>query len=83
MSTILSPLVSRLRQYTHAQLEVIASDAGVAKTLPRKLACGDRPNPTVQTIEPLIRYFDEIDRGFRQLPFDAVPPDVSQAEQEA
>lgn len=30
---------------------------------------GDRPNPTVQTIEPLIRYFEQIDSGARELPF--------------
>lgn len=69
MSTILTPLVTRLRQFNQAQLEVIAEHAGVAKTLPRKLACGDRPNPTVQTIEPLLAYFDDIDAGRKSLPF--------------
>lgn len=70
MSTILTPLVTRLRQFNQAQLEVIAEQAGVAKTLPRKLACGDRPNPTVQTIEPLLAYFEDIDSGKRRLPFE-------------
>jgi hypothetical protein len=69
MSAILSPLLSRLRQFSQAQLEVIAAEAGVAKTLPRKLACGERDNPTVQTIEPLIEYFNSVDRGERVLPF--------------
>ena len=70
MSTILTPLVCRLRQFSQAQLEAIAEQAGVAKTLPRKLACGDRPNPTVQTIEPLLAYFQDIDSGKRRLPFE-------------
>lgn len=87
MSTILAPLIDRLKQFNQAQLEVIAEQAGVAKTLPRKLACGDRTNPTVQTIEPLIAYFDEIDCGKRALPFDpakpATPADQPQAAQEA
>lgn len=76
MSTILTPLVARLRQFNQAQLEVIAQEAGVAKTLPRKLACGDRPNPTVQTIEPLIEYFSRVDRGEKVLPFQPVKPNT-------
>lgn len=80
MSTILSPLIDRLKQFNQVQLEAIALDAGVAKTLPRKLACGDRTNPTVQTIEPLIAYFEQIDRGDRVLPFTPAKP---QAVQEA
>ena len=79
MSTILSPLLSRLRQFSQAQLEVIAAEAGVAKTLPRKLACGERDNPTVQTIEPLIEYFDSIDRGARALPFAPARPAPAEA----
>lgn len=70
MSTILTPLVTRLRQFNQAQLEVIAEHAGVAKTLPRKLACGDRLNPTVQTIEPLLAFFEDIDAGRKALPFE-------------
>jgi hypothetical protein len=46
----------------------IAREVGVAKTLPRKIAYGDRRNPGVQTIEPLLVYFRQIDRGERQLP---------------
>ena len=32
-------------------------ECGVAKTLPRKLAYGDRENPGVQTVQPLLDYF--------------------------
>lgn len=74
MSEILTPLVERLRRYSHAELELIAADAGIAKTLPRKLVCGDRTNPTVGTIEPLIKYLDEVDSGERALPFTPTKP---------
>lgn len=74
MSTILTPLVARLRQFNQAQLEAIAEQSGVAKTLPRKLACGDRTNPTVQTIEPLIAFFEDVDSGKRSLPFAPAKP---------
>jgi hypothetical protein len=46
----------------------IAAEAGVAKSLPRKLAYGDRPNPGVQTVQPLLDYFGEVERGVRALP---------------
>lgn len=63
MSSILSHIVARLRSVPSAHWESIAAAAGVAKTLPRKLATGDRENPKVQTIQPLIDYFSRVDRG--------------------
>lgn len=68
MSTILQPLVARLRAIPSTRWEAVAEAAGVAKTLPRKLATGDRPNPGVQTIEPLLDYFRRVDDGTAQLP---------------
>lgn len=69
MSTsILAPLVERLRSLGSANWEPVAAAAGVAKSLPRKLATGDRCNPTVQTIQPLIDYFAAVDRGEKALP---------------
>jgi len=68
MSTILSPIVERLRKAGSANWEAIAEAAGVAKSLPRKLATGDRSNPTVQTIQPLVDYFEAVDRGEKALP---------------
>lgn len=35
----------------------------MAKSLPRKIAYGDRPNPGVQTIQPLLDYFRALDRA--------------------
>lgn len=68
MSTILTPIVERLRAAGPALWEPIAERAGVAKSLPRKLVYGDRANPTVGTIQPLIDFFDAVDRGEQQLP---------------
>lgn len=81
MSTILQPLVDRLRAIPSARWEDVARAAGVAKSLPRKLATGDRPNPGVLTIQPLADYFARVDRGEAQLPpgCDRKPADQQQA----
>lgn len=68
MSTILSPLITRLREVGPSKWEAIASAAGVAKTLPRKLVYGDRENPGVLTVQPLFDYFEAVDRGEMVLP---------------
>lgn len=68
MSTILDPLVERLRSVPSSSWEAIAEAAGCAKTLPRKLATRDRTNPGVQTIQPLVDFFAKVDRGEAQMP---------------
>lgn len=68
MSSILSPLITRLRVIPASHWEAIAKEAGCAKSLPRKLVSGERTNPTVQTIQPLIDYLDDVDAGRRKLP---------------
>lgn len=72
MSSILQPLVDRLRSIPSKQWEDVARAAGCAKTLPRKLATGDRVNPGVQTIQPLIDLFARIDKG--EVSLDAMKP---------
>lgn len=37
--------------------EHIATTLGVAKSLPRKIVYGDRMNPGVEKIQPLLTYF--------------------------
>lgn len=69
MNSILTPLIERLKRAGSTNWESIASEAGVAKTLPRKIATGDRKNPGVQTIQPLLDYFAAVDRGERTLPY--------------
>ena len=57
MSQLLDTLVARLREHTLAELEAIAHATGVSPHLPRKLRSGERSNPTLKSIEPLLTYF--------------------------
>lgn len=68
MSTILNDIVRRLRSVPSAHWELIAQAAGCAKSLPRKLATGDRQNPGVLTIQPLVDYFARVDAGKETFP---------------
>lgn len=63
MSTILQPLIERLRAEGPSNWERIAKESGVAASLPRKLVYGDRDNPTVKTIQPLFDYFSKRPTG--------------------
>lgn len=68
MSQILNTLVARLERFTLAELEAIAHAAGVPPDLPRKLRSGERKNPTLRSIEPLIDFFNKVDQGLVVLP---------------
>lgn len=68
MEPVLDELKRRLRAAGPGCWEPIAAASGVAKTLPRKLVYGDRLNPGVQTIQPLLDYFAAVDRGEQRLP---------------
>lgn len=62
-------LKRKLREAGSARWEAIARDAGVSKTLPRKLVYdAKRENPGVAKIQPLLNYFGQIERGERELP---------------
>lgn len=62
-------LKRRLREAGPARWEAIAAEAGVGKTLPRKLVYdAKRDNPTVDTIQPLLDFFGAVDRGELELP---------------
>lgn len=58
--TIVAFLKRRLLEVGAGQWEQIASECGVAKSLPRKIAYGDRVNPGVETIQPLVTYFQNL-----------------------
>jgi hypothetical protein len=73
MEPIIDFLKRRLREAGPARWEAIAGAAGIAKTLPRKIAYDDRDNPGVQTIQPLIDYFQAVDRGECALPELSTP----------
>jgi hypothetical protein len=68
MEPIIDYLKRSLMAAGHARWEAIADRAGVAKTLPRKIAYGDRENPGVQTIQPLVTFFQAVERGEAELP---------------
>ncbi len=57
MEPIIDYLKRKLKEVGPAAWEPIAVEAGVAKSLPRKIVYGDRDNPGVATIQPLVSYF--------------------------
>jgi hypothetical protein len=68
MESILDYLQRKLKDAGASRWEAIAREANVAKSLPRKLAYSDRENPGVQTVQPLLDYFQAVERGERELP---------------
>lgn len=66
-------LKRHLREAGSSRWEAIAAEAGCAKTLPRKIAFNDRDNPGVQTIQPLLDFFDAVERGEKRLPDPLLP----------
>jgi hypothetical protein len=68
MEPIIDYLKRKLKEAGSARWEVIAQAAGVAKSLPRKLAYADRENPGVNTVQPLLDYFLAVERGEKVLP---------------
>jgi hypothetical protein len=71
METIIDYLKRKLLEVGAAHWEAIAIESGVAKTLPRKIAYADRENPGVQTVQPLLDYFNAVDRGEKSVPAKA------------
>ena len=65
MEPILDYLKRKLIEAGSQQWEAIAAECGIAKTLPRKIAYGDRENPGVQTVQPLVAYFQAQDQAIR------------------
>lgn len=56
-------LKRRLREVGAAQFELVAEQAGVNASFIRKFVYGGRPNPRVQTVQPLIDYFHAVDQA--------------------
>lgn len=61
-------LKRRLREAGAARFDAIAEEAGVTPSFIRKFVYGSRENPRVQTVQPLLDYFQAVDRGERVLP---------------
>ena len=51
-----------------ARFESIAEEAGVRVSFVRKFHNGSRPNPRIDTLQPLLAFFTAVDRGERELP---------------
>lgn len=68
MEPIIDYLKRKLREAGPGSWEAIAVESGVAKSLPRKIVYGDRDNPGVATIQPLVTFFQDVERGARSLP---------------
>ena len=68
MEPIVDYLKRKLTEAGSSRWEAIAAECGIAKTLPRKIAYGDRENPGVQTVQPLLDFFHAVERGERDLP---------------
>jgi hypothetical protein len=66
MSKILNSIVARLRSMPVPQQEQVAASTGVPQKYLRKLVYGERPNPTLKNIEPLIEYFASLDAPRRK-----------------
>jgi hypothetical protein len=68
MEPILTYLQRKLREAGSARWEAIAKETGIEKNLPRKLAYGNRPNPGLKHVQPLLDLFQAVERGERELP---------------
>lgn len=68
METVLGYLTRQLRAAGPRRWEAIADAVGVSRSLPAKLVYGNRENPRVQTIQPLLDYFAAVERGEATLP---------------
>lgn len=66
MEPILDELKRRLRVAGPDQWERIATEAGVSRSLPRKIVYGDRENPGVRTIQPLLDHLRRMQEEPRQ-----------------
>lgn len=76
MEPILDYLSRKLREATPRRWGAISDATGVKPHALRKLAYGDKPNPGLAIVQPLLTYFHEVDAGKRDLP----PPAESAAE---
>lgn len=65
---IVDYLKRKLREAGPARWAAIASETRCSVHMLRKLAYGDRDNPGVATIQPLLDLFRAIDREERKLP---------------
>jgi predicted transcriptional regulator len=67
MEPILSYVVRNIRAIHHTRWDALADACGVSRSAVRKIAYYDRGNPTLQTVQPLVTFFQQVDAGERSL----------------
>lgn len=85
MEPIIDYLKRRLREAGAARWPAIASaistdDAPISEHLLRKVAYGDRDNPRLDKVQPLLDYFHAVDSGARSLPEPKSAPEPAATE---
>lgn len=73
MEHIVDYLRRHLKEAGSHQFAAIARECDVSQSLLYKLVGGQRDNPRVQTVQPLLDYFAAVERGERRLPADSNP----------
>jgi hypothetical protein len=68
MESIIDYLKRNLLAAGSRRWAAIAAHTGCAHSLLRKIAYGDRDDPRLSTVQPLIAYFLAVDRGEQTLP---------------
>jgi hypothetical protein len=68
MEPILDYLERNLRAAGPKRWRAISAATGCPEHLIRKLAYRDRKNPGVGKVQPLVSFFQDVDRGARALP---------------
>jgi len=68
VTPIIEYLQTKLREAGPRRFHAIAAETGLSESILPKLAYGMRDNPRVQTIQPLLDFFQAIERGERDLP---------------
>jgi transcriptional regulator with XRE-family HTH domain len=74
MEPVIDFLRRRLRDAGPRRWERIAAECGLSRRTPARLVYGERDNPTISTVQPLLDYFDAVDRGERVLPDPDIDP---------
>lgn len=78
MEPIIEYVKRNLREAGAARWPAIAAQltsegAKTSEHLMRKIAYGDRDNPTVDKVQPLLDFFHAVERGERELPPPVAP----------
>lgn len=61
MESVIEYLQRKLKEAGASSWASIVEQTGVAKSLPRKIAYGDRKNPGLAKVQPLVDYFKSQD----------------------